>query len=129
MELDVAGHKAKRGIHGKPYAALLAAPDFRDDWAKYYNLSIEFLFRDKQLTKSVDGKKLTLKVKKASTKVGTQKIEMPLDDVTHFKDVGTRKTDFAEVIVPSFEAQAFDAFDLVFKIVVGLIAFEADRVC
>ncbi|PRZ49531.1 ATP-dependent nuclease [Tritonibacter scottomollicae] len=128
VEFDVVGHKAKRGMHGKSYAALLPAPDFRDDCAAYQNLPIEFLFRDEHLGKSVDGKRLALKGKKASTMVGTQKVEKPLDDVTHFKDVGNGKTDFAEVIVPSFDAEAFDAFDQVFSIIEGLIAFEAARV-
>lgn len=128
VEFDVAGHKAKRGMHGKSYAALLPAPDFRDECAKFENLPIEFLFRDEHLAKSVDGKKLILKGKKASTMVGTQKVEKPLDDLTHFKDVGAGKNDFAEVIVPSFEADALDAFDQVFAIVEGLIAFEEARV-
>lgn len=127
VEFDVAGDKAKRGMHGKSYAALLPAPAFRDECAKYENLPIEFLFRDEHLKTSVDGKRLVLKGKKATTMVGTQKVEKPLDDVTHFKDVGSGKSDFAEVIVPTLEAGAFDAFDQVFVMIEGIIAYEESR--
>lgn len=127
VEFVVGANQAKRGMHGKSYAALLPAPSFRDECAKYENLPIEFLFRDEHLGKCVDGKCLTLKVKKATTKVGTQIVEKPLDNLTHFKDVGSGKVDFAEAIIPTFAPDAFDAFDQVFEIIEGLIAYDASR--
>lgn len=128
VEFEIAGQKAKRGMHGKSYAALLPAPEFRDECAKYDNLPIEYLFRDDDFGKTVDGKRLVLKGKKATVMVGTQKVEKPLDDLTHFKDVGAGKSDFAEIIVPTLESDAFDAFDRVFEIIEKLVAWDASRV-
>lgn len=129
VEFDVAGHKVKRGMHGRSYAALLPAPAFRAECANFGNLPIEFLFRDEHLAHVVDGKSLALKVKKATTMVGTQKVEKPLDNLTHFKDVGSGKSDFAEVIVPTFGTEAFDAFDQVFEIIERLIEIDVSRTC
>lgn len=128
VEFDLAGQRAKRGMHGRSYAALLPAPVFREECALYENLPIEFLFRDEDLVKSVDGKRLVLKGKKATTMVGTKKVEKPLDDFTHFKDVVSGKSEFAEVIVPTLEPSAFEAFDKVFEIIEGFIATEESRV-
>lgn len=117
----------KRGMHGQSYAACLPAPEFRRECKEYENLPIEFLFRDEHLSAEVDGKKLVLTQKKASTKVGGRKIEKTLDDVTHFKDVGSGKTDFAEVIVRTFNEDAFDAFDAVFAMIESIIEHNQQR--
>lgn len=127
VEINLGEHKAKRGMHVKSYAALLPIPSFREECGKYDNLPIEFMFRDEHLAKSVNGKRLKLNLKKASVMVGSQKVEMPLDDFTHFKDVGSGKVDFAEEIVPTFEPEAFDAFDAVFDIIDELLAHEESR--
>lgn len=127
VEIDVGTRKAKRGMHGKSYAALLPVPAFRGECGKYENLPIEFMFRDEHLEKAVDGKRLKLNLKKFSTVMGGQKIEKSFDDFTHFKDVGSGKSDFAETVVPSFEPDAFDAFDAVFELIEGLLEYEAAR--
>lgn len=127
VECDVRVYKAKRGMHGKSYAALLPAPTFRDQCAEYENLPIEFLFRDEHLRASVNGKQLGLRTKKASIVVGTKKVEKPLDDVTHFKEVVSGKSDFATVIAPTLSSDAFDAFDKVFELIEGLLEFEQER--
>lgn len=121
VEFEVGGHTVKRGMHGKSYAARLPAPDFRQDCKEHCNLPIEFLFRDEDLSKEVGGQKLTLKRKKASTMVGKKKFEVELEDLTHLKDVGAGKTEFAENIVPTFEADAFDAFDAVFEMIEAIV--------
>lgn len=122
VECEINGHTVKRGMHGRSYAACLPAPDFRQECKDYENMPIEFLFRDEQLAEEVEGKKLTLKRKKTSTMIGTKKIEQELPDSTHFKDVGAGKSDFADVIVPTFDPQAFDAFEKVFEMITGMIA-------
>lgn len=122
VDSEIGGFPVKRGMHGQSYAGCLPAPDFRQECWDHRNLPIEFLFRDEQLSTEIDGKRLTLKQKKASTMVGSKKIEIPLDNVTHFKDVGSGKADFAEVIVPTFEANAFDGFDAVFAMIEAIIA-------
>ena len=112
----------KRGMHGKSYAFCLPVPAFREDCGKYQNLPIEFMFRDEHLLREIDGEGLDLIRKKTSTKVGTQIVEQDLDDFTHFKDVGSRKGVFANRVVPTLEADAFDAFDSVFEMIEGIIA-------
>ena len=124
VEMEVGGFSFKRGMHGQAYAAFLPAPEFREECKEYCNLPIEFLFRDEHLAEMVDGMSLTLKRKKASTKVGIKKIEKLLDDVTHFKEVGDGKTDFANVIVPTLDADAFDAFDDVFAMIDQIIVYN-----
>ena len=126
VETEVGGISIKRGLHGQSYAACLPAPEFRQECKEYCNLPIEFLFRDEHLAVEVDGKKLTLNRKKASTIVGYKKVEETLEDVTHFKDVGSGKTDFADVVVPTFDAEAFDAFDAVFAMIEEIIEFSTN---
>lgn len=121
VEVEIGGFRVKRGMHGQSYAACLPAPDFRQECKDHKNLPIEFLFRDEHLTKEVDGEQLTLKRKKASTIVGDKKIECELDDVTHFKDVGAGKAEFADVVAPTFEVDAFSAFDAVFTLIESMI--------
>lgn len=124
VESDIGKHKVKCGAQGKAYAALLPIPAFRSECAAHQNLPIEFLFRDKHLAVEVEGKKLGLVGKKASIKVGDKLIKCDLKDVTHLKDVGEGKTDFAGVIVPKLPADAFDAFDEVFVLIEAIIARE-----
>ena len=124
---SVANHEARRGIHGKSFAALLPVPPFRNDCLEYSNLPIEFLFRDEHLEKSVDGSGLSLRLKKASIMVGERKIEKPLDDFTHFKDIVGGKVDFAEKVIPTLDADAFDAFDKIFELIESLISYDKSR--
>ena len=70
---------------------------------------------------------LTLNRKKTSTKLGKKKVEQDLEDVTHFKDVGSGKTDFADVVVPTFDSGAFDAFDAVFAMIEEIIELNSNR--
>ena len=110
VETTIGGFKVKRGMHGRAYAAYLQIPDFRKECQEYKNLPIEFLFRDAELNKELNHKKLDLVVKKATTMVGDKKIEKALDDFTWFKDVRGGKSDFAETIAPNFDDTAFAGF-------------------
>jgi hypothetical protein len=80
------------------------------------------MFRDEQLAADVDGVRLTLNIKKTSRMLGSKKIEQELPNHTHFKDVGAGKTEFADIIVPTFDADAFEAFDTVFRMIEAIIA-------
>ncbi|MBB4104332.1 ATP-dependent nuclease [Allorhizobium borbori] len=124
VDCEIGGYRVKRGMHGKAYAATLPAPSFRNECEEYGNMPIEFLFRDQHLNEEVDGKKLTLNRKKASIMVGQKKVEHLLEDRTHFKDVGSGKADFANVVVPSFDVQAFDAFNAVFEMIEAIIQYD-----
>ena len=115
-------------MHGRAYAALLPAPDFRADCKKYENLPIEYLFSDEVLATEVDGSGLEFKRKQASTMLGKEKIAYDLDDVTHFKDISAGKTDFAADVVPTLGAEAFAAFEEVFSLIEGIIAHENQNV-
>ncbi|WP_081649781.1 ATP-dependent nuclease [Fodinicurvata sediminis] len=123
VEIQIGSFLVKRGLHGQSYAACLPAPSFRQECKEYQNLPIEFLFRDDHLEREVSGKKLALKLKKASIQVGGNKIEKSLENVTHFKDVGEGKVDFAETIAPTFESEAFDGFERVFSLIERIIDY------
>ncbi|MAY61791.1 MAG: hypothetical protein CML29_06235 [Rhizobiales bacterium] len=120
-EIEIAGHKVKKSIHGQAYATLLLPPTFREECGEYENLPIEFLFRDEHLAAEVDGQRLNLKRKKATTLIGTKRVERELEDVTHFKDVGAGKTQFANSIVPSLPPDAFDGFEAIFVCIEQII--------
>nr|WP_286181884.1 AAA family ATPase [Rhizobium sp. ICMP 5592] len=126
VEAEIGGQSVKKSMHGKSYAVLLPAPVFRDECKQYKNLPIEYLFRDEHLATEIEGKKLVLKRKQATAKVGDEIIKRELDDVTHFKDVGAEKADFADVIVPTFSPQAFDSFNAIFEIISYIINYEND---
>lgn len=57
----------------------------------------------------------------ASTVIGGRKYECPVGDGTHLKDIVGGKSDFAEVIVPTFAPVAFDAFEAVFAVIEATI--------
>ena len=124
VETEVNSFAVKRGMHGQSYAACLPSPDFRQECRDHKNLPIEFLFRDEQLAAEVDGKKLVLKPKLASTVVGGKKYEIPLGDGTHLTDIASGKVDFADVVVTTFNADAFDAFDAVFTMIEAIIEYN-----
>jgi len=122
VECEISGYKVKRGMHGRSYAACLPAPYFREECKEHCNMPIEFLFRDDDLAKKVDGRKLDLKRIKWKRKMGNKNIEVELNDVTHFKNIAGGKTDFADFVVPALDADAFEAFDAIFEIIEGIIA-------
>jgi predicted ATPase len=124
--LEIKQSQLKHGIHGKSYAFLLPVPEFRTDCQTHKNLPIEYLFNDEHLAVEVDGRRLGLKRKKAFKTVGEQKYEFDLDDVTHLKDVGEGKADFANIVVPSLPPVAFEAFRAVFDIIESIIEFEIE---
>ena len=121
VECTINGFSVKKGMHGQSYAACLPAPDFREECKKYQNLPIEFMFEDSYLTTEVDGVKLKLNLKKLTARVGSQNVQQDLPDETHFKDVGSGKKHFADVIVPSLPVEAFSAFDQVFNMIQAMI--------
>ncbi|MBN7774740.1 AAA family ATPase [Nitratireductor aquimarinus] len=122
VDISINGQDAKRGMHGQSYAACLPAPDFRAECKEHQNLPIEFMFQDEHLNAEVNGSKLTLKRMKASRMVGEKKVEQFLPDVTHFKEIGSGKSGFADVVVPTLGAEAFEAFDAVFSMIEAMIA-------
>lgn len=121
VEMSLSGQVVKRGMHGRSYAACLPAPDFREDCKEHQNLPIEFMFRDEHLSTEVNGSKLTLKRMSTSRMVGDKKVEQELPDRTHYKEVGSGKTDFANVVVPTLDPAAFDAFDRIFSMIEKMI--------
>jgi predicted ATPase len=127
VELTVNDIDLKRGIHGRSYAALIPAPEFRESCKKYKNLPIEYLFSDQKLLTKINGEGLKLKTKRASTKVGDEKIERELEDVTHFKDIIGNKVHFANVVVPTFDAEDFFAFEAVFAAIESAIEHNAQQ--
>ena len=124
VDCDIAGYSVKKGMHGRSYAACLPAPNFRRDCREFENLPIEFMFRDEHISAEVGGMKLGLKIKKTSTMIGSKKVEQELEDLTHFKDVVSGKTEFANNIVPTLDPDAFDAFDSVFEMIEALIQHD-----
>jgi len=122
LETSAAGKSFKRGVYGQAYAACLPAPDFRAECREYKNLPIEFLFPDSALKKEVNGRRLIIQPKLASTKVGDKIIQISLDDVMHFNDVKDGKVDFASVVVPTLESDDFSGFDEVFALIEAIIA-------
>lgn len=127
-EGHIGNHKIKRGKSGKSYATFLPSPNFRKECEEYGNLPIEFLFRDEHLLTVVNGKSLKLQRKKVSIPLGTKKIDMELDNHTHFKEIKSGKTDFSNVIAPTLPSNAFDAFDEVFEIIENLIKHEQQNI-
>lgn len=127
IDIKVGDSIAKRGIHGRSYAACLPAPNFREECKKYKNLPIEFMFKDEYLNKSVEGHRLVLRTKCASTMIGGTKIELPLEDLTHFKDINAGKVEFSDIIVPTLPPEAFEAFDAVFSLIESLISDNEKR--
>lgn len=121
--MQIADQEIKVSKHKKAFAIRLSAPEFREDCRDHGNLPIEYLFRDEHLSTEVDGKCLTLNRPNASIMIGTRRIEKPLDDVTHLKTVGKGKVDFANVIVPTFPAEAFDGFEPTFGLIKSIIEF------
>lgn len=124
VPLSIGTHDAKKGMHGRSYAALLPTPAFRSDCREHDNCPIEYLFRDQHLEEEVDGIALELKPKKATRKVGSKNYEFPLGNETHLKDVGTNKIHFAEVVVPTLPKVAFDAFEAIFDLIERIIASD-----
>lgn len=127
VDMNVGPYLCKRAMHGRAYAALLPAPHFREECFRYKNMPIEFLFEDEYLLRNVNGYRLELTRKKASTMVGDIKVEFELDDETHFKDIRGGKNEFASIIVPTFPPEAFRAFDSVFQMFELLIQDNAER--
>ncbi|MBL4874304.1 MAG: AAA family ATPase [Rhodobacteraceae bacterium] len=123
---NIGGASVNKGIHGKSYAALLPIPVFRAECGDHKNLPIEFLFRDEHLATEVGGSQLTLKSKQAFANVGGKAYKFDLDDVTHLKDIGSGKTEFANTVVPSLPSNAFDGFAAVFDLLEAIIEFEND---
>jgi hypothetical protein len=121
-ETNIDGNLYKKGVDGQVYAMCLPAPSFRDGCKQYQNLPIEFLFRDEAISREIDGKRLVLTNKFASTKIGNEIIKIPLGEETHFKDVKEGKKYFAEAIVPELDQDEFDAFDAIFDVIEKIIS-------
>lgn len=116
----------KRGMHGRSYAMLLPAPEYRKECENHKNLPIEYMFSDSCLSKIVDGKRIELKRKKASTVVGGNKFEFELPDETHLKDIKSGKSEFAKTIVPTFEREDFLPFIKLFNLVNAIIEYDGN---
>lgn len=119
-EIQISGHKVKRGL-GRSYAFLLPCPDFRKKCYEYNNMPIEFLFRDEDIFKNINGKKLILEPLKFSRNMAGKKIERVFDDFIYFKHISSGKTDFAEQIITTFDVNSFHAFKTVFELIEGII--------
>lgn len=117
--LDSKPH-VKKHRHNKAFAVILPPPPGREVFAERGTLSIEFYFSESDMKKNVDGHHLGL----------IQQPLIVLDPVTgksiKEKEIATTefeycaidkdtKKDFAENVVPTFDASSFTAFDILFQ--------------
>ena len=121
---EIGGAQVNIGNHGKVYAALLPIPGFRKDCREHKYFPIEYLFRDEHLVTKVGRSRLILKRRHTSAKIGEKLYKMDLEDVTHLKYIDGGKTEFANNVVPTLPADAFDAFDPVLDLISAIIGFE-----
>lgn len=125
IQYGEAEQKTKVSMHGRAYAMLLPPPAFRIECARYQNLPIEYLFSDECLETEVDGRRLGLRRKFTSTKLGPEIIRQELENLTEFKDVANEKSFFAETIVPTFPPEEFQAFEAIFVAILEIIDTQA----
>lgn len=123
-EVQLNGVNVKKSKYGKAYGLCLVAPNYRDDCKSFTNLPIEFMFRDEVLGTEKNGAKLELALIEKSVTFGGKEIKQSFEDVTHFKRVKNGKVEFANNIVPSFDAGQFQAFSVVFQTIAEIVKDE-----
>ena len=106
----------------KAYAFLMPIPPRMDKFDQYNNLPIEFLFDEKYLRQTVNGKGLILKPEKIK-RICRDKIlgEEPATELFMHTIVKESKKDFAKEVVPTLPPVAFESFRLIFQIVEVMI--------
>jgi len=109
---------------GAAAAILLPVPTGRDQYAHAMNLPLEFYFGDNFLETEVDGKRLLLKARKIRQHL--EGLSLPLGDIEssepHHRQIEQdSKKHFAEKVIPTLPAQAFEAFRPLFELVQKVI--------
>ena len=123
---EVAGQDYKVNKSKKGYALLLPAstPEHKAI-EKGKNLSIEFMFSLENLEKKVNGKGLKIEMPKVEKTVnGYQVEESAVDEKYWYLGRIDKKTknDFASLIVPTFEKEAFENFGPLFDMILDIIS-------
>ena len=109
-------------LNKKAYAFLVPVPHALEEFRKFSNLPIEFLFEEQYLRKKVDNKGLVLTAKKIETKVDGQTIEERQGDRLALMGIEKdSKKWFSERVVPTLPAKAFKNFTLIFDVIAEII--------
>jgi hypothetical protein len=116
---------------GAAAAILLPTPASREQYEKVRNLPIEFLFSDACIAKTVDGKRLLTKPRRIHQHIDNLVLDFGATETTetHHRQIVTEsKKAFAEVVVPTFTAEAFEPFNKLFALIqTAITSLEASR--
>ena len=117
----------KKHRNGKAYAILLPTPDGMENFEEVENLPIEFYFSEGDLNKEVEGKKLKLVFNSLELKYNGKTIRTEQRKELRFAQIDRQtKVDFAENVVPTLSAEAFERFQLLFENIHLIIGADAE---
>lgn len=105
---------------GTAAAMLLPVPLGRENYAKAFNLTLEFYFDDESLMKQIDGKGLVLKPRKIHQHIEGLFFEMDqtVSQEPHHRQIDkASKKHFSEKVIPALPAAAFEGFRPLFELV------------
>jgi hypothetical protein len=113
----------KRHKNKRSFAIVFPAQQGLEDYIKFCNLPIEFLFNTEDLKKkNSDGKGLELVPFQRELKFGGETIESISKDETYLCSIDkSSKKVFAEEIVTEFEVESFKYFKLIFEEIEAII--------
>lgn len=121
----------KRHRNNRSYAMVLPKISGKEAFYNVKNFCIEFMFPTEKLLTEIDGKRLILDSTPIETRCGRQIITTRIPDFAvepqWFKPRTSSKTFFAEQIVPTFSAEDFDAFDVLFRIILRLLGKKLEE--
>jgi hypothetical protein len=109
-------------LNRRAYALLVPVPNGMEEFKKFSNLPIEFLFEAQYLRKKVDNKGLALTAKKIETRVDGQTIDERQGDRLALMDIEKdSKKWFSEKVVPTLPTKAFKNFTFIFDVIGAMI--------
>ncbi len=113
----------KRHKNKKSFAIVFPTQDGLEDYIKFCNLPIEFLFSVEDLSKTnTTGKGLELIPFQRELKFGGETIESISKSETYLCSIDkSSKKLFAEQIVPEFDKESFKYFKLIFEEIESII--------
>ncbi|MBU0529138.1 AAA family ATPase [bacterium] len=113
--------------NGRSFAIVLPPQDGLEEFVKYTNLPLEFLFCQDDLNKKDDkGNGLIIKPFQQTIKFGNQVVDSITKDNLYFSSIESdTKKGFAEKIVPTFDVQSFSYFNLIFDTILQIIETSA----
>lgn len=116
----------KKHKNEKGYALLIPADGDLKEIADIKNLSIEYLFPRESLGKEIDGKKLRFVKDDVCCLYNGIKIKRNIhisdEDLWYYSKINdSSKTEFAKIIVPTFEENEFKNFRHLFEIVLEIL--------